>query len=277
MKHLKSFNQLNEENIFKRLFNGSNENLVSKACKDLGLGYRKNDDDDFHIVGKNGHEISVKFIESQIEDSINNVTPPLEKTAIIVRPSYYGTFYEAEKEVSDLKEYLSNYDFNSKPDILHKYNYEFKNKFNENFNQDELLTESIIGKIFDRLGYTDEVLRASIKDTLNVDENSSKEEVIQKTKDLFKGTDSKRKLLRLAKSLGVLGEIITSLVISFNIHWNNWTWFGAFIYIVLSHRENNLIRKPLKDIRRNNEFFNDEDRKFENKTDLPFRTSSQRV
>lgn len=257
MKHLKSFNQLNEENIFKRFFNGSNENLVSKACKDLGLGYHKNDDDHFHI-GKNGHEISVKFIESQIEDSINSVTPPLEKTAIIVRPSYYGTFYESEKEVSDLKEYLSNYDFNFKPDVLHKYNYEFKNRSNESY-QDELLTESIIGKIFDRLGYTDEVLRASIKDTLNVDENSSKEEVIQKTKDLFKGSDSKRKLLRLAKSLGVLGEIITTLVISFNIPWNNWTWFGAFIYVVLSHRENNLIRKPMKDIK-GSDFFNDEEK-----------------
>lgn len=126
-------------------------------------------------------------------------------------------------------------------------------KFNEvesNSNySNEIITESIIGKIFDRLGYTDEVLRTSIKETLNVDESSSKEEVIQKTKDLFGGSDTKRKLISLSKRLGVLGETVIALVTLFNIPWNNWVWLGTFIYMVLSHRENNLIRKSLKDIR----------------------------
>jgi hypothetical protein len=124
--------------------------------------------------------------------------------------------------------------------------------------KEELLTESIVGKIFDRLGYTDEVLKRSIKDNLDVDENSSKEEVIQKTKELFGESDSKRKLIRLAKSLGVFGEIITTLVILFSVPWSNWKWIGTFIYLLLSHRENNLIRKPLKDIRYRSEFFTDD-------------------
>jgi hypothetical protein len=124
--------------------------------------------------------------------------------------------------------------------------------------KEELLTESIVGKIFDRLGYTDEVLKRSIKDNLDVDENSSKEEVIQKTKELFGESDSKRKLIRLAKSLGVFGEIITTLVILFSVPWSNWKWIGTFIYMLLSHNENNLIRKPLKDIKNKSEFFNDE-------------------
>lgn len=139
-------------------------------------------------------------------------------------------------------------------------------RFNENFNQDELLTESIVGKIFDRLGYTDDVLRKSIKDTLNVDEQSSKEEVIQKTKELFNGSDNKRKLLRVAKTLGIFGEIITSLVVLLNVPWTNWTWLGTVIYMLLSHRENNLIRKPFKDIIRNDEFFNDEEDKKSNES-----------
>jgi hypothetical protein len=133
-------------------------------------------------------------------------------------------------------------------------------RFNENFSNDELITESIIGKLFDRLGYTNEVLKTSIKQTLNVDDDSSKEEVIRKTKELFGESDNKRKLFKIAKGLGVLGEIVTALVVVFNVPWDNWTWFGTFIYLLLSHDENNIIRKPWKDIR-SGQFFKDDDKK----------------
>jgi hypothetical protein len=133
-------------------------------------------------------------------------------------------------------------------------------RFNENFSNDELITESIIGKLFDRLGYTNEVLKTSIKQTLNVDDDSSKEEVIRKTKELFGESDNKRKLFKIAKGLGVLGEIVTALVVVFNVPWDNWTWLGTFIYLLLSHDENNIIRKPWKDIR-SGQFFKDDDKK----------------
>jgi hypothetical protein len=133
--------------------------------------------------------------------------------------------------------------------------------FNENFSNDGLITESIIGKLFDRLGYTNDVLKTSIKQTLDVNDDPSKEELIRKTKELFGESDNKRKLFRIAKELGVLGEIVTALVVVFNIPWNNWTWLGTIIYLILSHDENNIIRKPWKDIVKNDEFFKDDDKK----------------
>ena len=145
------------------------------------------------------------------------------------------------------------------------------NKFNEKYsNENELLTESIIGKLFDRLGYTNEVLRTSIKQTLDIDGNPTKDEVIRKTKELFGESDTKRKLLRLAKGLGALGEIVTALVVSFNIPWNNWTWLGSFIYLLLSHDENNIIRKPWKDIVKNDQFFKDDKKVEESRNHLKY-------
>lgn len=149
MKHLRRFN---EENIFKNIFRKfltPNAQLVANLSDKFGMNYNRigemgdpHDDEEFIMGPKNGHEITVKFKEDQYgdEQTLDHNTGDI----ILVRPSYYGTFYEEEKEVNDLESYLSNFDFDHKPDVTHKYNYHVRNERISNFKNFNKVNEARI-------------------------------------------------------------------------------------------------------------------------------------
>ena len=79
----------------------------SSLAKEFGLAYNKIGERSIKLGPKNGHEINVL----------------IGADSCFVRPSYYGTSYEKEENVKDLREYLQNYDFSHKPNIINKFNH----------------------------------------------------------------------------------------------------------------------------------------------------------
>lgn len=124
MKHIKRFN---EENIFNKIFNKKTScyKIISKLSNEFKLPFKRIDkkngtNNEYFILGpKNGHEINITFKKDQYGDEVTLKHNTAD--IIIVRPSYYGAFYELEKEVDDLEEYLLNYNFKYIPNIKHKY------------------------------------------------------------------------------------------------------------------------------------------------------------
>lgn len=107
MRHIKKINELFDflkKDELKKYYGG----LADK----FDIHYEKTDDRTLRLGPKNGHEITVS-----IGADVCNV-----------RPSYYGTYYKGSEIVKDLEEYLANYDFNYKPKVSHKFNYEVFNE-----------------------------------------------------------------------------------------------------------------------------------------------------
>jgi hypothetical protein len=73
-------------------------------------------------------------------------------------------------------------------------------------------------------------IKSELKDKLDIDENTSKEEVEHKVKELLNGETSKRVLMDKAKMIGgVLGQLIEWCVYIY-VYWN----WGHHIWVVIA-------------------------------------------
>lgn len=119
MKHIKSINEF---------FYFFNDSKYKSLAKKFHLAYNEISKDVIKLGPKNGHEITITIDRDSCE----------------VRPSYYGTAYKSASIVKDVEQYLKDYDFNSKPNITHKYNYHLKKqtapKATRNKNEDDVFS-----------------------------------------------------------------------------------------------------------------------------------------
>lgn len=115
MDYLENFNFFGKDEL-KEYYGG--------LAKQFGITYKKTGEREFILGPKNGHEISVV----------------VGSDACLVTSSYYGAIYgEQRAMIRNFEEYLQNFDFNSKPDVEHKFktNEEFF-YFNTEFNVNDV-------------------------------------------------------------------------------------------------------------------------------------------
>ena len=73
-------------------------------------------------------------------------------------------------------------------------------------------------------------IKSELKDRLDIDENTPKEEVEQKVKELLDGENSKRGLMDKARQIGgVLGQLIEWCVYIY-VYWN----WGHHVWVVIA-------------------------------------------
>lgn len=73
-------------------------------------------------------------------------------------------------------------------------------------------------------------IKSELKDKLDIDENSSKEEVEHKVKELLEGENSKRGLMDKARQIGgILGQLIEWCVYIY-VYWN----WGHHAWVVIA-------------------------------------------
>lgn len=101
IKRYKDFNNLNE-GLF---WDPKDDELLRIMANKYNINYTKINDNQILLGPKNGHEIIVYLVNSKYK----------------VKTSYYGSPFGDIEDVEDLDLYLKNYDFDSKPNIDHKY------------------------------------------------------------------------------------------------------------------------------------------------------------
>lgn len=102
-----------------------------------------------------------------------------------------------------------------------------------NYSEYERIDEGLmdlLSKIKSKFTGQEEEVKCELKDKLDIDENTSKEEVEHKVKELLDGENSKRGLMEKAKRIGgILGQLIEWCVYIY-VYWN----FGHHIWVVIA-------------------------------------------
>ena len=102
-----------------------------------------------------------------------------------------------------------------------------------NYSEYERIDEGLmdfLSKIKSKFTGQEEEVKCELKDKLDIDENTPKEEVEHKVKELLDGENSKRGLMEKAKRIGgILGQLIEWCVYIY-VYWN----FGHHIWVVIA-------------------------------------------
>lgn len=102
-----------------------------------------------------------------------------------------------------------------------------------NYSEFERIDEGLMdffSKVKSKFTGQESEIKSEIKDKLDIDENTSKEEVENKVKELLNGQNSKRELMDKARRIGgILGQLIEWCVYVY-VYWN----WGHHVWVVIA-------------------------------------------
>ena len=102
-----------------------------------------------------------------------------------------------------------------------------------NYSEYERIDEGLMNffsKVKDKFTGQESEIKSELKDRLDIDENTPKEEVEHKVKELLDGENSKRGLMNKARQIGgILGQLIEWCVYIY-VYWN----WGHHVWVVIA-------------------------------------------